>query len=394
MRVGMVCPYSLTLPGGVQEQALGLSRSLRSKGLFVRLLAPCDGAPPDVDVTPLGNSVPLAANGSVAPVAPDVAAQLRTMRALWDEQFDVVHLHEPFAPGVTLTTVLLKHGPLVGTFHAAGTSAPYRWLGSIARRLADRLEIRCAVSPDAEALAAAAIGGTYEPVFNGVDVARLSTGPASGTQGPTIFFIGRHEPRKGLEVLLEAMGALPPEVRLWVGGDGPQTAELRDRVAGDARISWLGRISDAEKLARLRGADVFCAPSLRGESFGVVLLEAMAAGTPIVASDLVAYSRVARAGRDAVLVPSGDATALAAGLRDVLFGTRAPSLIASGTARAAEYSLDRLADLYIEKYERLVRHGQPEAGGAAPGGARPAARTLSMLARRPGAPDPREVVET
>ena len=142
-------------------------------------------------------------------------------------------------------------------------------------------------------------------MFNGVEVETFSKATPWPTEGPTIFFIGRHEPRKGLAVLLEAMGELPAHVRLWIAGDGPETEQLRQRVAGDARIEWLGRISDEEKAARMRGADVFCAPSLRGESFGVVLLEAMAAETPVVASDLPGYANVAQAGRDALLVPPG-----------------------------------------------------------------------------------------
>src|SRR4029078_1903552 len=129
---------------------------------------------------------------------------------------------------------------------------------------------------------------------------------------PTIFFVGRHEPRKGLEVLLHAMALRPATVRLWIAGAGPATARLTSTVAGDPRIEWLGRISDEEKFARLRGATVFCAPSLRGESLRVVLLEAMAAHTPIVASNLPAYASVARTGRDAVLVAPDDSAALAA----------------------------------------------------------------------------------
>ena len=123
MRVGLICPYSLTVPGGVQGQVLGLARTLRQLGHDTRVLAPCDGPPPDAGVTPLGNSLPTAANGSVAPIAPDIPAQLRTIRALRDEAFDIVHLHEPFCPGPTHTALLFKSQPLIATFHAAGGSA-------------------------------------------------------------------------------------------------------------------------------------------------------------------------------------------------------------------------------------------------------------------------------
>ena len=128
LRVAMVCPYSLSVPGGVQAQVMGLSRELRKMGIEVRVLAPCDGPPPATFVTPLGNSLPTSANGSMAPLAPDPSCSLRTMRALGDEQFDVLHLHEPFTPGPTQTAMLLHPAPVVATFHAAGESAAYRYL--------------------------------------------------------------------------------------------------------------------------------------------------------------------------------------------------------------------------------------------------------------------------
>ena len=357
MRVGLICPYSLSVPGGVQGQVLGLARTLRALDHDVRVLGPCDGPPPDAGVTPLGDSIPTAANGSVAPVAPDPSAQLRTIRALRDECFDIVHVHEPLAPGVTNTAVLFKSQPLIGTFHAAGDSAAYKWLRPLTRWGANKLDLRCAVSADARAMAERFLGGQYELVFNGVELAPYAKAEPWPTEGPTILFLGRHEPRKGLAVLLEAMAELPTDVRLWVAGDGPETEVLRRRVAGDVRIEWLGRISEDEKIARLRGADLFCAPSLHGESFGVVLLEAMAARTPVVASELPGYANVARAGRDALLVPPGDAAALANALRRVLSDeTTATALVASGESRAAEFSMEHLAEVYVGLYERVLGH--------------------------------------
>ena len=355
MRIGFVCPYSLTLPGGVQGQVLGLARALRAHGHDVRVLGPCDGPPPDAGVTPLGNSVPLAANGSVAPIAPDLPCALRTIRALRDEAFDVVHLHEPLVPGPCMTTALIKSTPLVGTFHAAGVSAAYRWASGPLRWLVSRLDIACAVSEDARRLAAGYLGGDYEMVFNGIEVERFAKATPWPTEAPTVFFLGRHEERKGLAVLLQAMETLPSNVRVWVASDGPQTAELQARHAGDDRIEWLGRIGDVEKAQRLRGADVFCAPSLHGESFGVVLLEAMAAATPIVATDLPGYSRVARPGQEALLVEPGDPAALATALRRVLTDAAcAGQLAEAGACRAEELSMDNLADRYLEIYQRLL----------------------------------------
>lgn len=355
MHVGLISPYSLTIPGGVQGQVLGLARSLRALGQDTRVLGPCDGPPPDAGVTPLGNSVPTAANGSVAPLAPDPSAQLRTIRALRDERFDVLHVHEPMCPGPTMTSLLFKNSPLVGTFHAAGVSAGYRWLRPGPRLLADRLDRRCAVSEDARRLAAEALGGEYTMVFNGVEIERFAKATPWPTEGPTIFFVGRHEPRKGLEVLLDAFADLPPDVRLWIGSDGPETARLQAKAAGDPRVEWLGRVTEREKASRLRGADVFCAPSLHGESFGVVLLEAMAAGCAIVASNLAGYANVARADRDALLVPPGESTALAVALQRLLSDpVTAADLVASGEERAATFSMDRLAEIYLEIYHQLL----------------------------------------
>ena len=355
MRIGLVCPYSLTTPGGVQGQVLGLARSLRHLGHDTRVLGPCDGPPPDAGVTPLGRSVPTAANGSVAPIAPDPACQLRTIRALRDEGFDILHLHEPLVPGPCMTAILFRNAPIIGTFHAAGGSAAYRYLNWGVRRLARRLDLRCAVSVDAKEMAHDALGGEYTLLFNGIEVDRFAKAEAWPTSGPTIFFVGRHEPRKGLAVLLEALQWLPADVHVWVAGDGPETATLQRRYGNDARIEWLGRIDDQEKAARLRGADVFCAPSLRGESFGVVLLEGMAAQAPIVASDLPGYANVARAGADAILVPPGDADALADALARVLENPScAERLVASGRERAEEFSMDNLAARYVDLYERIA----------------------------------------
>jgi phosphatidyl-myo-inositol alpha-mannosyltransferase len=355
MRVGLVCPYSLTVPGGVQGQVLGLGRALRNLGHDARVLGPCDGAPPDAGVTPLGRSIPTAANGSVAPIAPDLSCQLRTIRALRDESFDVLHLHEPLVPGPCMTSILFRNAPLLGTFHAAGDSASYKWLNPGVRWLVRRLDRRCAVSEDAMQLAKGYLGGEYTLLFNGIEVDHFAKAEAHPSEGATVFFVGRHEPRKGLAVLLEAAGQLGPEVRFWIAGDGPETAELRARHASDPRIEWLGRIDDDEKAARLRGADVFCAPSLRGESFGVVLLEGMAAQTPVVASDLPGYRNVARAGADALLVPPGDACALAAALQTVLTDQACrDALVTSGWQRAEEFSMDNLARRYVELYTAVA----------------------------------------
>ncbi len=381
----MVCPYSLSVPGGVQQQVLGLGRELRRMGVEVRVLAPCDGPPPTTFVTPLGNSLPTSANGSVAPLAPDPSAQLRTIRCLMDEEFDILHLHEPFVPGPTMTATLVYTAPIVATFHSAGESASYRYLRTPVRAAGERIAHRVAVSKDARELAHRYIGGEYEILFNGVelDVYRSATGHP--IDRPTIFFCGRHEERKGLDVMLRAVRDLPGDLAVWVASTGPDTESLRAAHADDPRIEWLGRLSDEEKVARLKGATVFCAPSLHGESFGVVLIEAMAAGTAIVASGLDGYRNVATDGVDAVLVEPGDVDALRAALGRVL-GDAAlrDRLIAAGSVRADDFSMRTLAGHYKAHYERIAAaHGRHHTASPHPPGARDRARML-WRSLRPG----------
>jgi len=356
VRIGLVCPYSLSIPGGVQGQVLALARSLRRRGHEALVLAPCDGPPPEVFVVPLGSSIPTAANGSVAPIAPDIPAQLRTMRALWDENFDVVHLHEPLAPGPTVTAALLKTAPLVGTFHAAGEQPAYQKLSGLATWFGNRLDARVAVSEDARLMVADVMPKDVRILFNGIEGERFRNAEPWPTVAPTIFFLGRHEPRKGLEVLLRAVSELPENTQIWVGGTGPQTADLQHRYP-DKRVSWLGRISDQERERRMRAATIFCAPSLGGESFGIILLEAMAAQTTVVASAISGYSQVATSphGLAAELVEPGNSAALAATLNKLLADPKlGVSLQTAATLRAKEFDLELLCDKYLEIYEELI----------------------------------------
>ena len=367
MRVVLVCPYSLTLPGGVQGQVLGLARTLRERGIAATVLGPCDGPPPEPGVVSVGPSVSLAANGSVAPLALDPPAIRRTLEVLAAEEPDVLHLHEPLVPGPALTALLAGSVPAVGTFHASGRVPAYVWLRPAVRAVARRIGLRTAVSPEARALAERWLGGACQVLPNGVEVGRFAKAdpwpvPGSSTclpegtpgdGGRAILFVGRHEPRKGLDVLLEAFRRLDRDAVLWVAGEGPNTSALM--ASAPPGVEWLGRISDAELARRLRGAAVFCAPSLHGESFGVVLLEAMAAGTAVVASDISGYRDVARDGREAILVPGGDPAALADGLRRLLDDpSLAARLVEAGTARAANFSMERLAARYVDLYESLL----------------------------------------
>ncbi len=364
LRIAVFSPYSLTLPGGVQNQVMGLARALRRLGHEVRVLGPCDGAPPDTFVTPLGESLPTAANGSIAPIAPDPAAALRTIRALRDEEFDVIHLHEPLSPGPNLTALMMRTAPIVGTFHAAGDSASYRYLNRPVRSMADRIGLRVAVSRDAEALASRYLGGTYRILPNAVELDQFFDPAGRRDRDQSIFFCGRHEPRKGLEVLLRAHELLDPAIRLVIASEGPETARLRHEFPESDRRHWLGRISDRSKVEQLRTSTVFSAPALGGESFGIVLLEAMAAGAVVIASDIDGYRNVATHDVDARLVPPNDPSALATELSRILQdAAMCDRLTDAGRQRARQFSMDALAESYVEVYRSAIAADPRREGG-------------------------------
>jgi len=385
-----VCPYSLSRPGGVQAQVLGLARALESRGHRATVFAPVDDParlPTGVEVVATGRSVPVRGNGSVAPISLSVTAARSALRVLRSAGFDVVHVHEPFTPGLPFG-LLVARGlpPVVATFHRSGGSPFYTALRPLTTRLARRFVVRCAVSSASGSTAAAALGGTYEIGFNGVEVEEFHGVDPWPTKRPTVLFLGRHEERKGLGVLLgafEALGAAAPTATatggapatdarpvLWIAGDGPQTDALRRSHPESADIRWLGVIPEGEKFRRLVAADLLCAPSLGGESFGMVLLEAMAARTVVVASDIDGYREAA--GGHALLVPPGDGRALAEALSGVLCGSGAvgtPSGPEGGPGRwagsrrhwldaaegwSARWSMDRLAEWYEDIYRSAV----------------------------------------
>lgn len=367
MRIALVSPYSLTAPGGVQGQVLALARALSRAGHEAWVLGPVDGPLGDVGLPPdavvsVGGSVPVPANGSVARLALGPMVMRRTMGALRHRKPDVVHVHEPLAPGPTWAA-LFGRDVKVGTFHRSGPVIGNRILQPAARAATARLTLRTAVSGAARETAVALAGGEYEIVGNGVELERFRHAKATLTRGPTVLFIGRHEERKGLAVLLRAWDALSVEtdVRLWVAGEGPETKALRERHGSSNRIEWLGRISDEELAERMAAADVLCAPSLHGESFGIVLVEGLAARCVVVASDLPGYGEVL--GSYGVLVPPGDAEALAAALAGVVADVRgvcgqaAADALDAAALHAEQWSMDVIARKYAEVYERAVRSG-------------------------------------
>jgi phosphatidylinositol alpha-mannosyltransferase len=365
LKIAMLCPYSLARPGGVQSQVRGLAHSLGAAGHEVRIVAPDDDhrvGDRYVDeqgngVFVVGHSVGLHSNGSVAPVSLSPTAVFRTERFLRDEHFDVAHVHEPMAPVVGYGALLARL-PLVATYHRSGGSGWYAALGWAARWGSGRIGAHCAVSEAARRTAAAVMPASYSVLFNGIDVERFASAVPSPREGPTVLFLGRHEERKGLEVLLRAFGALEQPARLWVAGDGPETTALRQRYGELQGLEWLGVISDHEVAARVAGADVLCAPSLGGESFGLVLLEAMAARTVVVASDIEGY-REAAAGF-AHLVAPGDPGALARSLDDALSevgraeGRGATESLDAALGHARHWSMDALAERYVAFYRQVI----------------------------------------
>ena len=360
LRVVLSSPYSLSFYGGVQLQVLGLALALRARGVDARVVAPTDGPPPFPGVTSVGPSVRFPSNGSIAPITTSKAAVRRLLEALRVLEPDVLHLHEPLSPGINHAALVGTDIPAVGTFHAAypGRNAWYEAFRLPLRKMVDRLTIRTAVSEEAQRNVEASFGGHCEILPNGVDVAAFATAPPWPSDRPAVCFVGRHERRKGLGVLLEAFRGLERDAVLWVAGEGPETATLRAGAGPD--VTWLGPISEGDKARRLRGATIACFPSIEGESFGVVLLEAMAARTAIVASDLTGYRHVTRDRREAVLVPPDDPTALRAALRHLLdHPEQRASLIEAGRARADGFSLGRLAERFVERYETVVARRAP-----------------------------------
>jgi phosphatidyl-myo-inositol alpha-mannosyltransferase len=360
----MLSPYALTRPGGVQGQVVGLARSLRALGHEVTVLSPVDAGvrvPEAVgDHIDIGRPTSLHSNGSVAPVALWPATVARAERAVRTGGFDVLHVHEPLAPMAAYGLVLTAPLPMVGTYHRAGVSRWVPVVKPLAEFVGRRMQIRVAVSETARETGERSSGGHFEVLFNGVDMARFeSADPIHDERGrPTVLFLGRHEERKGLGVVLDAFALLDRPAVLWISGDGPAGEVQHRRHPESDRVHWLGTVSDAEVASRLAGADVLCAPSLSGESFGMVLLEGLAAGSSVVASDIEGYRTAA--GGHATLVPPGDvgalARALGVALADAVEGTgqSSPEARKAGIEYARTWSMDTLAECYVEVYERAI----------------------------------------
>lgn len=370
-RVLVVVPYDIAHPGGVVSHGVNLARALRRLGWEPTLLAPAsrsDRLPADLPVVTFGRPLPVPASGSVARIGVTVRGWLGVRRFLRQNPFDVVHVHEPLVPVLPFAVLEYSRSVNVATFHATSgsrTSTPnlgYRLAGFFVRRWYERLDARICVSETARRFVSRFFPGDYRLIPNGIDFGRFAGGARTPYPEPTVLFVGRLERRKGLPVLLEAFRTVKrkfPTARLEiVGPDGGLRRQVEDYI-GRHRLDGValaGFLPDEELVRRYRQAWVFCAPATGGESFGLVLLEAMAAGLPVVASDIPGYREVAGPGSGALLVPPRDPATLAEVLVNLLADTdRRTELGRQGQAWAARFDWGRVARQILEVYRTAGR---------------------------------------
>ena len=375
MRIALVSPYSWTYQGGVNKHVEALAEQYIARGDHVRVLAPWDppGAlsrrlhrsqpelreAPDY-LIPLGRTVGIGANGAVSNLSVFPEGPISLRRELRAGRFDVVHVHEPLAPIVGWDATVFPDAPVVGTFHAYSTKPFPNHVATLlgARRRFNQLSARIAVSQAAAWTGRRWFGGDYTIVPNGVDVDAAPQGPKKPSEDLRLLFVGRAEERKGLPVLLAAFQALVEHVpsRLTVVGADPE--EVSRRVSDPDlldHIDVLGKVSDSILWRQLGEADVLCAPSLAGESFGMVLIEAFAAGTPVVASHIAGYSDVVTNGVDGILVPPADPQALAEELQILWHEPeRIKAMGEAGRKSAERYAWPQIAEEVIEVYGRAM----------------------------------------
>lgn len=328
MKVGIVCPYDWAAPGGVQAHVRDLAEALIDLGHDVSILAPSESdVIAESYVVSGGRPVSVPYNGSVARLNIGVVSAARVRRWIRDGDFDVVHVHEPAAPSLSMLACWVADGPVVATWHSSiDNSRAMRAAYFALQTVLEKVSARIAVSEKARQTLVEHLGGDAVLIPNGVSCKRYAKTdllPGYPRGGPTLLFLGRiDEPRKGLQVLVAALPAiceLHPDVKLLVAGPGETeslAAHLAPQVAG--HVEFLGLISDADKVAAFHSVDVYVAPNTGGESFGIVLLEAMASQTPVVASDIDAFSRVLEAGNAGALFANEDSTDLARVINQLL----------------------------------------------------------------------------
>ena len=370
MKIGIVTPTYYPYPGGVSEHVYHTCVELGRMGHNVRVVTTHfgrDQAPNEEQVIRIGRSFPIPANGSLCPVAVDVRMRAKVRRMLLAERFDVLHLHEPLMPTLCLSVLAEAEVPIVGTFHANNDRAfGYRLFGSLLENYLDRLDARIAVSAAAMRTVAERFGGDYTVIPNGVDIGRFSTAAPTFSrddEGFRILFVGRLEPRKGAKFLLRAMPRIlreVPEARLTVVGSGPLSRYYRLHLPDgvEDRVVFAGRVSADALASQYAAADVFCSPAMGGESFGIVLIEAMAAGAAVVASDIAGYRDVVSDGATGLLVRRGDPDSIADGVvrlaRDDALRRR---LVESARSEVRQYAWDRVTRRILAVYESVVDGG-------------------------------------
>jgi phosphatidylinositol alpha-mannosyltransferase len=385
MRIALVSPYSWTYPGGVTRHIEALAEQYLAAGHDVRVLSALDpddriaarmhrGARPATHelpewLVPLGRTVGFPSNGAVSNVAYTPGGVSILRRELRGGGFDVIHLHEPVAPAPCWDTLCAIDAPLVGTFHCYSENAISNNVANLmgARRRLNRLHVRIAVSQAAAWTGRRFFGGSYRVIPNGVDVplAPPARPPRADGEPLRIAFVGQAVERKGLPVLLRAFEALREHMAVQLHVVGVSQAEIAPLMLDDRDVFALGKCSDADKRRVLEQADMLCAPSLGGESFGMVLTEAFAAGTPVVASDIAGYRDVVTHGVDGVLVPRGDPSRLAEVLRDLaLDDARRAALAVAATASAQRYAWPRVAAEVLDAYGDAIAMPAPEGARA------------------------------
>ncbi|MGD0121758.1 MAG: glycosyltransferase family 4 protein [Candidatus Limnocylindrales bacterium] len=378
MKIGLVTPYVYPLPGGVNEHVRFLYENLRLRGHDVRILTSSHGLQrsSEGDVIRIGKGFSVPSNGSVGTITLSPRYVSQVQKVLDREKFDLLHFHEPFVPFLSLVVLRQSTSVNIATFHAYAGFSPAMELGKrTLSHYAARLHGRIAVSAAARHFADRFFPGDFKVIPNGVNVGRYQRAvPIARWQDGTlnILFVGRLEDRKGLPHLLKAYRLVRKRgfaCRLLVVGSGPQEREARRYVMtrGLQNVEFLGRVSDAEKAQLFKTADVFVSPATGRESFGIVLLEAMAAGTPIVCSDIHGYKGVVQRGRQAILVPPRDSKALAAGISELLADpTLRERMGAEGLERAAQFSWEHVTARVEAYYGFVIR--RLAAQGALPSG--------------------------
>ena len=365
MKVGLVCPYTWDVPGGVQAHVHDLALALIGLGHDVSVITPADddaALPPYIVST--GRAVPVPYNGAVARMAFGPLSARRVRRWLREGDFDVVHVHEPTTPSLSLLATWSFDGPLVATFHTSVQRA--RTLAAaypILQTALEKISARIAVSQAARRTLVEHLGGDAVMIPNGVSMAAFAgvePFPGWPGEGGALGFLGRfEEARKGLPVLLaafEKLAAVRPGLRLLIAGPG-NPDEVRDALPADIvdRVHLLGQVSDADKARMLASVDVYVAPNIGGESFGIVLLEAMAVGTPVLASDLEAFRAVLDGGRSGQLFANGDSDDLALKAAALLDDPDArAALVVLGRATARSYDWSTVARDIVRVYETVA----------------------------------------